>query len=222
LSVRTVADVLERAGRFRLLEDTAAAVRDHLAVLDLRQPPATEAALGERTLTILDRLETVCRAEEHLEQRLNTAFDLHPHATVYRSFPCLGSTLGARIFAEIGDDPARFPTARHLRAYAGAAPITWESSTSRTVTYRRAANRLLRTAVHHWAFGALTRSPGCRVRYDERRAQGDRYAAALRIVGGRLLAGLHRCLETGQPYAEAVMWSTRRDDGTGQEASTLL
>jgi hypothetical protein len=59
--------------------------------------------------------------------------------------------------------------------------------------------------VHRWAFGTLTRSPGSRARYDERRTHGDRYAAALRIVGGRLLAGLHRCLATGQPYTGAVV-----------------
>ncbi|MFE7114316.1 IS110 family transposase [Streptomyces sp. NPDC057654] len=206
LSVRRIAKVLEAAGRFRLVEDTAAVIRGHLAVLDLRQPPATETALGERTLTLLSRLETVSRTVDRLEAQANTAFDAHPQAAVYRTFPCLGSTLGVRLFAEIGDAAERFPTARHLRAYAGTAPITWASSTVCSVTHRRSANVVLRTAVHRWAFGALTRSPGCRDRYDARRENGDGYAAALRIVGGRLLSGLHHCLATGQAYNEAVMW----------------
>ncbi|MFE9679312.1 transposase [Streptomyces sp. NPDC006259] len=30
-----------------------------------------------------------------------------------------GPLLAARLFAEIGDTPDRFPTGRHLRAYAG-------------------------------------------------------------------------------------------------------
>ncbi|MFB7919093.1 transposase [Streptomyces sp. NPDC056061] len=207
LSVRTVADTLARARRIRPIEDTAAEIRDHLVVLDLRQSAATEAALGEYTAMLLQQIDIVCRTVAALEERVAETFDAHPHAAVYRSFPCLGSTLAARVFAEIGDDLNRFPTARHLRAYAGVAPITWSSSTSHSVTRRKAANAVLRNAVHRWAFGTLTHSPGCRARYDERRQRGDRYAAALRIVGGRLLSGLHHCLQAGEPYDEAIMWA---------------
>ncbi|MFJ9574572.1 IS110 family transposase [Streptomyces bacillaris] len=207
LRPRKIAKVLEGAGRFRLVEDTAAEIRDRLAVLDLRQPPATEAAMGEQTVLLVQQLDAVCARVEHLTRRANDAFDAHPQSAIYRSFPVFGSLLAVRVFAEIGDDADRFGSGRRLRAYAGVAPLTWSSSTSHAVTFRRAANTALRTAVMRWAFGCLTRSPGCRARYDERRERGDRYAAALRIVAGRLLSGLHHCLATGQLYDEATMWS---------------
>ncbi|MFM9462707.1 transposase [Streptomyces scabiei] len=46
-------------------------------------------------------------------------FSAHPHHQIYRSFPACGPLLAARLCAEIGDTPDRFPTGRHLRAYAG-------------------------------------------------------------------------------------------------------
>ncbi|MFJ8676275.1 hypothetical protein [Streptomyces sp. NPDC093589] len=100
-----------------------------------------------------------------------------------------------------GDDASRF-TVRGLRAYAGAAPLTWESSSSRVVTHRRMANSHLKELGHLWAFATLTRSPGCRAHYDRRRAQGDRHAAALRNLYGRLLSCLHFCLKNSTPYRE--------------------
>ncbi|GAA1387921.1 hypothetical protein GCM10009661_75450 [Catellatospora chokoriensis] len=55
---------------------------------------------------------------------------------------------------------------------------------------------------HHRAFLALFRSTGVRVLYDHRRANGDRYAAALLRVYARLLARLHHCLTHDLPYEE--------------------
>ncbi|WP_157878889.1 transposase [Streptomyces sp. CT34] len=70
--------------------------------------------------------------------------------------------MAPRLFAEIGGDLTRFETSRGLRAYAGTAPLTWASGESRAVTHRTVCNRRLKNAVHQWAFGTLTRSPGCR------------------------------------------------------------
>jgi transposase len=111
---------------------------------------------------------------------------------------------GARLLAELGDDPSRFGSARGLRAYAGCAPLTWASGASTMVTHRRIANRSLKVTGHQWAFSSLSRSAGCRAHYDRRRQAGDRYAAALRNLNGRLLTCLHHCLATGEHYLEEV------------------
>jgi hypothetical protein len=59
-----------------------------------------------------------------------------------------------------------------------------------------------------WAFSSLTRSAGCRAHYDRRRAVGDRHAAALRNLYGRLLTCLHHCLTTGITYDETRAFRT--------------
>jgi transposase len=208
LSKRRLHDTLAAAGRTRLLDDEAARLRDLFALLRLRlrQRPETEQAMGERTRFHLAELSLACDNAERLEDLADTLFAAHPHHRLYRSFPACGPLLAARLFAEIGDAPDRFPTGRQLRAYAGTAPITWSSGSSHTVVHRTVCNRALKTAVHQWAFGTLTRSPGCRALYDARRERGDGYAAALRHVGNRLLSGLHHCVRTGRLYEENVMF----------------
>jgi hypothetical protein len=73
-----------------------------------------------------------------------------------------------------------------------------------TLTRRKVKNNRLNAAGYTWAFSALTASPGARARYDRRRDDGDRHAAAQRNLFGRLLGCLHRCLTTGQDYDETI------------------
>lgn len=213
LSKRRLHDTLAAAGRTRLLDQEATRLRDLFAAPQLRQRPATEHVMGERTRIHLAELSLACRHADDLADQAETLFSAHPHHRIYRSFPACGPVLATRLFAAIGDAPARFPTGRHLRAYAGTAPITWSSGTSHTVVHRTVCNRALKTTVHQWAFAALTRSPGCRALYDARRDRGDRYAAALRHVGNKLLSGLHHCLQTSQPYQEHAMFPATPTSG---------
>ncbi|WP_055530107.1 IS110 family transposase [Streptomyces graminilatus] len=223
LSKRRLHDTLAAAGRTRLLDEEAGRLRDLFAASALRQRPETEQAMGERTRLHLAELSIACQHAEHLSNLADTRFSAHPHHRIYRSFPACGPIVAARLFAEIGDAPERFPTGRHLRAYAGTAPITWSSGSSHTVVHRTVCNRALKATVHQWAFGALTRSPGCRALYDARRQRGDGYAAALRHVGNRLLSGLHHCVRTDQLYQEHVMFPTAdgRDEVTGGQDEHL-
>ncbi|GGO98772.1 transposase [Wenjunlia tyrosinilytica] len=122
----------------RAQQDSAedARLRDLFAARRLRQRPVTEDAMGQRALTHLAALSHACTHTEPLAEQTAQAFARHPHHEIYRSFPACGSLVAARLFAEIGDDPARF-TARGLRACAGTAPLTWAWGGSRSVTRRR-------------------------------------------------------------------------------------
>jgi transposase len=189
--------------RTRLIEDEAYRLRDLFAVGVLRLPPAIEHAMAADVRALLALFDNACATTDALTHQLTDAFLAHPQAWIYQSFPGCGPLNGARLLAEIGDDTTRFATARGLHAYAGLAPLTWASGTSQHVTHRRICNRRLKATCYQWAFCALTRSPGARARYDQRRAAGDNHAGALRHVGKRLLAGLHHCLQTNSSYQES-------------------
>jgi transposase len=75
-----------------------------------------------------------------LEQDFHGAFEQHPDAKIILSLPGLGSTLGARVLGEFGDDPTRYADARARRNYAGTSPITKASGTRRVVLARFARN----------------------------------------------------------------------------------
>ncbi|MFJ8582859.1 transposase [Micromonospora sp. NPDC093277] len=169
----------------------------------LRQPAGVEEALGRQVSALLTQYNATAASAQTLWDHLEPMLADHPHTPIYRSFPGLGPLLAARLLGELGDDPQRFPTARSLRAFCAATPITWASGTSYRASHRRKANPILAESGHLWAFSALTRSPGARALYDRRRDAGDRHAAALRRIYAHLLGSLHHCLRHGIHYDES-------------------
>ena len=204
LTLTQLRALLKKAGRSRGIDTEAARLRDAFRTEQMRQLPLVEQAMGRQALALLGQLDAACAAADDLEQAATESFNLHPDAGIITSFPGLGALTGARVLAEIGDDRSRFPDAKGLKAYAGAAPITRASGKTRSVTHRRVKNNRLAAAGYTWAFSALTASPGARAHYDRRRDAGDRHAAAQRNLFGRLLGCLHHCLTTGQHYDEAT------------------
>jgi transposase len=196
--------LLRKAGRRRNLDTWVERLHEIFRATTLRHPDQVEDAFGVAALAIVKRLDAAATAAADLQQATDIVFQQHPAAPVITSFPGLGPLSGARVLAEIGDDPERFETARDLKAYAGAAPVTRASGRSHLVMHRRVKNHRLSSAGYNWAFAALTHSPGARAHYDRRRDRGDGHAAALRNLYNRFLGQLHHCLRTGQHYDETT------------------
>jgi putative mycofactocin binding protein MftB len=97
-------------------------------------PQRVEAAMAGHATVLLHALDTAVAIVARLEESLTTAFHRHPDAEIITSCAGLGTVLGARILAEIGDDRTRFTTARGLKAFAGTAPITRASGMKTVLT----------------------------------------------------------------------------------------
>ena len=161
-----------------------------------------EAVTAPLIARLAGQLLDLDREIKDLDKQLGARFAQHPHAEIITSFPGVGLLTGARVLAEIGDDPTRFTDARGLKQYAGAAPITRASGRTKTVRVRRVKNQRLAATGYVWAFAALRPSPGARRHYDARRRHGDTHTAALRHLWNRLLVCLHHCLQTQGTYQE--------------------
>lgn len=198
---------ITRAGRQRRIEAEASRLLDVFHQAQLHQPPLVEQAMGRQTLALLAQLDAACRACDDLARDTEELFLQHPDAEIITSFPGLAVLTGARMLAEIGDDRTRFETGRDLKAYAGSAPVTRESGKSRRVSHRRIKNSRLAATGRHWAFSALTASPGAHAHYNRRRDIGDRYHAALRRLFNRMLGQLHHCLATRQRFDETIAFA---------------
>ena len=166
----------------------------------MRQPGAVEQAMGVQLRGLIGQLDALATTLAELETHIEQAFTAHRQARVVASFPGLGSVLGARLLAEIGDDPARFADGRALKAFAGAAPVTRASGRSTFIHARRAKNDRLAAAGYVWALAAVRHDPDWEQRYRARRAAGDRHVTALRKLFNTMLGKLHHCLTTGQIY----------------------
>jgi transposase len=169
---------------------------------DRTAPPAAanRGCHGPAARALVGQLDAICRSVDELTKAAEEAFAEHERAAIIASFPGVGALTGARLLAEIGDDPNRFEDARALKAYAGAAPITRASGKANWVGARRAKNDRIAATGYVWALAAVRHDPAWRAHYQRRRAAGERHTAALRNVFNKLIGKLHHCLATGQLY----------------------
>ncbi|MFF2353189.1 IS110 family transposase [Kitasatospora sp. NPDC058115] len=198
-----LAAALKRAGRQRGIDAEAERLREVFRADWAHQPALVEDALGRQMLAILGQLTAACTAADDLAQAVEEVFPQHPDAEIILSFPGLGTQLGARVLAEIGDDRARFADARGLKAYAGASPVTRASGKKSSITRRWVKNDRLNHAGYLWAFSAITASPGAKAHYRRRRDDhGDWHAAGQRNLFNRMLGQLYHCLKNRRLFDE--------------------
>lgn len=207
LSTTRLQSVLRKSGRQRGIDAWATRLRSVFTGEQLRQPRLVETAMGRHTQALVAQLDAACRAADDLAAATAEAFNQHPDAPILTSFPGIGPVTGARVLGEIGDDRSRFRDARGLKSYAGSAPITIASGKSLVVHHRKVKNQRLAAAGYVWIFGALP-SPQVKAHYDQRRAAGDKHAAAMRNLFNRFLGCLYHCLQTGQPFDPAKAFAT--------------
>ena len=115
--------------------------------------------------------------------------------------PGVGVRTAARILLDVGD-ASQFPTAGHLAAYAGLAPVTRRSGTSiRGEFPARSGNKHLKRALFLSAFAALRSDPTSKAYYDRKRAQGKKkHNPALICLSRRRCDVLFAMLKNREPY----------------------
>ena len=209
LSQSKIAAALRRGGRQRRIQERAAEIQQVLRSDQLAAPHLVAEAMGASARALVAVLVELNTQVTRLEDELADRFKQHPDAEIILSLPGLGMILGARVLGEFGDDPNRYADAKSRKNYAGTSPITKASGKSRVVLARYARNRHLADACYLWAFSALTKSPGARAFYDDRRAAKDTHHQALRALGNRLVGLLHGCLRHDTPYDEHTAWGHR-------------
>ncbi|MEV6537330.1 IS110 family transposase [Streptomyces sp. NPDC051639] len=204
---------LKRAGRQRGIAADTERFREVFRAEWPCQPQLVEDALGKQMLALLIQLEAACTAADSLAEAVEEAFPQHPDAEIILSFPGLGTQLGARVLAEIGDDRQRFADARGLKAYAGASPITRASGKKSSVTRRWVKNNRLNHAGYLWAFSAITASPGAKAHYRRRRDNhADWHASAQRNLFNRMIGQLYHCLQQDERFDEALAFPAPPDE----------
>jgi transposase len=202
LTTTQLQSALRRSGRSRGIEAEAARLKEIFRDTYARHPQPVEDAMGLQLSSLLLQLDAACTAADRLADAVEQAFLQHPDAQILLSFPGLGVQLGARILAEVGDDPTRFVDARALKAYAGSAPITRASGKKTYVGRRHVKNHRLMNTGFLWASASLKCSKGANGHYRRRRAAGDWHAAAQRNLFNRFLGQLYYCLQSRNLFDE--------------------
>jgi len=175
-------------------------------------PAKLIAALGEQTVVVpgtaafgrviagvARSLLGVLDERADLAQAVEAALEAHPLAPVLNSLPGVGVRTAAGLLT-IVRDVTDFPSAAHLAAYAGLAPVTRRSGSSIKGEVRsQRGNHALKSTLFLSAFASL-HDPTCRAYYDRKRAEGKRHNAALICLARRRVDVLYAVIRDRKPY----------------------
>jgi transposase len=179
----------------RLIDELETALASQTVVV-----PA-EATIGRIIRDLTAELTRLAHSRDQLAEEIEAVFLQHPQAPVLLSIPGIGARTGARILTEIGD-VTRFPTAGHLAAYAGLAPVTRQSGRSINGEHKsRRGNHRLKNALWLSAFCSLHHPPS-RDYYARKRSEGKKHNAAILCLARRRCDLIHKMLSTGLTYGE--------------------
>ena len=168
--------------------------------LDAQSVTVTSEATWCDTITELAAdLDRICERRDQLATTSEDAFMDHPLGKVLNSLCGFGPRTGARTLAEIGD-PHRFADGSRLAAYAGLAPVDWQSGRSATARKPRGGNHRLKNAMFTAAFVATQHDPDARAYYQRKRSEGKRHNAAVICVARRRCNIILAMLKTQTPY----------------------
>jgi transposase len=139
----------------------------------------------------------LCTLHQQLKlyrQQIQELFQKHPDHDLFGSLPGAKEVLAPRLLAGVGADPHRYGSQQVLQAFAGTAPVSYQSGKFSKVRIRWACDKFLRATVHLWADCFRKASVWGQTYYQQKRDQGMSHACALRCLGQRLLKILFRMI----------------------------
>jgi transposase len=194
-----IADLVRAGGSPRLATSLPSKILTTLEAQTVIVPGT--AAFGRVIAGVAAQLREVHAERNRLAADLETLLEAHPLAPVLISMPGVGLRTALKILTIVGDGSA-FPSAGHLAAYAGLAPVTRRSGSSiKGETRSQRGNHALKSALFLSAFASLA-DPASRAYYDRKRAEGKKHNAALTCLARRRVDVLYAMLRDRVPYQQ--------------------
>ncbi len=146
--------------------------------------------------------EQIAKQDVHIEAQLS-AMPHNPEAVrLLDTIPGIQRQLAILLVAEIGVDMSRFPSDRHLTAWAGVAPGNNETGRKRRASQTRQGNKYLCSGLVLGAHGAAqTKDTYLRALYHRIAARRGKGRAAV-AVGRTILQMAYHMIRRNQPYHE--------------------
>jgi transposase len=166
--------------------------------------PLTAESMAQVVRSLVAVLNPLVAQISTLTRRIERFVESLPDGQIILSFPRAGRVCAAQILAELGDVRERFPTLDRLVAEAGAAPVTYQSGKTRSVSFRWACNHRLRQAITCLADNSRHANAWARSIYAAARARGCDHPHATRILARAWLRVIWRAWTDRKPYDPAL------------------
>jgi transposase len=142
-------------------------------------------AKSQLAVSLCKLLRTLEQQLDEYRKQIQELFKSHPDHDLFGSLPGAGDVLAPRLMAAIGTDLKRYGNELSvLQAFAGTAPISYQSGQIHKARMRWACDKFMRSTVHLWAECFWKYSPWGQVYYRKKRQEGKSHACALRCLGG--------------------------------------
>jgi len=191
-----VSAALKRAGR-RDITGRATVILTALRSEQLIRSPVLAAAHAATARSLAAVITILNEQVKTLEVQVREHFGQLPDAEIVTSQPGMGMILGAREFAEFGEDPAHYRDGKVGRNYVATSPVTRASGKRKVAAAQVRAQRPARRRPQSPGIlrpQRLTRRPSVTTT-----SSADGHNDALRRLANRLVGTPHGCLKTRTP-----------------------
>jgi transposase len=134
------------------------------------------------TSTMVSLLQSLKTALAVYQEQIDALFKGFDDSACFLSLPGVDVILGAKLLVGIGTDRQRFANAKELQAFFGTAPYTKRSGQYRSVRFRFACHKGMRTALYQMAFASLGNSQWAKSYFAKKRKEGKRASHAMRCL----------------------------------------
>ena len=187
------------------------------AVVPLTQDPSVIVPCRLHAMALIEQLRLALQALEQFDQHIAELAPTLPDYRLFADLPGAGPRLAPRLLVAFGEDRERFQRAEELQQYAGIAPVTERSGKKTWVHWRWQCPTFLRQTFIEWAGQTINKSFWAGAYYNQQRAKGSTYQAAVRALAFKWIRILYSCWKTRTPYDESKYLKALKRRG-----STLL
>lgn len=151
---------------------------------------------------ILDHIDDMTRRIDDMDHIVKGEMDKYEDAMKrLEEIPGIGERSAQVILAEIGLDMSRFPTAKHLCAWAGVAPGNNESAGKRYSGKTRKGNATLKTTLIQCAKSGKKKGSFFKAQFDRIATRRGKNRATVAVAHSMLIA-IYYMLKNNQPFVD--------------------
>ncbi len=152
---------------------------------------------------LVEQLELMFKAIGQFDVEIEKLASAHPDYGLFQSLPGAGPSLAPRLLVAFGEQRDRFKSAAEIQKYSGIAPVTERSGQKHWVHWRLQCPTFLRQTFVEWAAQTINKSYWAGEYYQQQRAKGSTYQAAVRALAFKWIRIVYRCWQTGVAYDES-------------------
>ena len=199
-----------QTGPFPKVKAKARAIWQQVHRPQLQADAITTRTKSRLMLALVQQLAAVVEAIAAYDAEVERLFLMHPDASLFARLPGAGTRLAPRLLAEWGDDRGRYQDASSVQALAGTSPVAFQSGNFAKAHRRYACNKVLRNALHQFAWQSTRREPWALAYYQRKRQEGKTHPVAARALANLWVRILFAAWTSRQSYDPAIFLAAQQ------------